>query len=74
MGVSSVPSKLITYLAVGKPVLCSVSDGSDIAELVRTNDIGLVVAPGDAKSISEGIVELAMIDHYSDFNRKRTKT
>jgi colanic acid biosynthesis glycosyl transferase WcaI len=59
MGVSSVPSKLITYLAVGKPVLCSVAETSDIAHLVKTNDIGLVVPPGDVERISEGIIELA---------------
>jgi colanic acid biosynthesis glycosyl transferase WcaI len=59
MGVSSVPSKLITYLAVGKPVLCSVAETSDIAHLVKKNDIGLVVPPGDAAKISEGIIEFA---------------
>jgi len=59
MGVSSVPSKLITYLAVGKPVLCSVAETSDIAHLVKTNDIGLVVPPGEAVKISEGIIEFA---------------
>lgn len=59
MGISSVPSKLITYLAVGKPVLCAVKDTSDIADLVKTNEIGLVVPPGDATKIKEGIVELA---------------
>ena len=59
MGMSSVPSKLITYLAVGKPVLCAVQDTSDIADLVKTTEIGLVVPPGDATKIKEGIIELA---------------
>jgi colanic acid biosynthesis glycosyl transferase WcaI len=57
MGVSSVPSKMITYLAVGKPVLCSVAENSDIAQLVRINDIGVIVPPGDAAKISEGILQ-----------------
>lgn len=59
MGISSVPSKLITYFAVAKPVLCSVSEDSDIADLVKRNQIGLVVPPGDATKIYEGVVELA---------------
>jgi colanic acid biosynthesis glycosyl transferase WcaI len=72
MGISSVPSKLITYLAVGKPVLCSVSEDSDIADLVKSNDIGLVVPPGDPMKICEGILELASIDRV-ELNQKGLK-
>ena len=72
MGSSSVPSKLITYFAVGKPVLCSVSDDSDIANLVRSNDIGIVVPPGDVSGISGGIVQLASMGR-AELTRKGVK-
>jgi colanic acid biosynthesis glycosyl transferase WcaI len=63
MGESSVPSKMITYLAVGKPVLCAVADTSDIAHLVRSNAIGMVVPPGDHARIADGIIRFAGLSH-----------
>jgi colanic acid biosynthesis glycosyl transferase WcaI len=51
MGASSIPSKLITYLAVGRPVICSVASTSDIAHLVTSQRLGLVVEPGNASAI-----------------------
>jgi colanic acid biosynthesis glycosyl transferase WcaI len=47
MGTSSIPSKLITYLAVGKPVICSVTADADIAHLVTGHQIAVVeLQPG----------------------------
>jgi colanic acid biosynthesis glycosyl transferase WcaI len=55
MGVSSVPCKLITYLAVGKPVICAVSRENDVARLVEENRLGVVVEPGSARALAEAI-------------------
>jgi colanic acid biosynthesis glycosyl transferase WcaI len=64
MGISSVPSKFITYLAVGKPVLCSIAEDTEIADLVRSNDLGIVVPPGDVDRIVEGILELSSLGRH----------
>lgn len=58
MGASSLPSKLITYLAVGKPVICSVDAKSDIARLVMDKRVGLVVEPGNAGAIVTAIRQM----------------
>jgi glycosyltransferase involved in cell wall biosynthesis len=58
MGTSSVPNKLITYLAVGKPVLCAVPAGSEIARLVGEQQIGGVVEPGSPEALARGLKEL----------------
>ena len=58
MGVSSVPSKLITYLAVGKPVLAAAEEDSDLARLIRDNGLGLVVEPENPESIAEAMLSL----------------
>lgn len=58
VGVSSVPSKLITYLAVGKPVICAVPTASDIADLVSGECLGEVVPPGDAAALSHAILRV----------------
>jgi colanic acid biosynthesis glycosyl transferase WcaI len=56
-GRTSVPSKLQGYMAAGRPVLASVDADCDSARLVRRGAFGLVVPPGDAKAIAEGIRE-----------------
>jgi len=58
MGASSVPSKLITYLAVGRPVICAVTFDSEIAALVRQYELGMVVAPEDPDAVAAAIVSL----------------
>jgi colanic acid biosynthesis glycosyl transferase WcaI len=52
---SSVPSKLITYMAVGRPILCAVQSDSAIARRVSLAQCGFVVSPGDAVAIAEGL-------------------
>jgi glycosyltransferase involved in cell wall biosynthesis len=52
---SSVPSKVITYWAMGKPVIASVQRNSDIAETILTQGLGEVVSPGDARGLAEAI-------------------
>jgi colanic acid biosynthesis glycosyl transferase WcaI len=56
---SSVPSKLISYLAAGRPVVCAAPEGTDAAEIVRAGRAGIVVEPGNARAIADAIVRLA---------------
>jgi colanic acid biosynthesis glycosyl transferase WcaI len=55
MGVSSIPSKLITYLAVGRPILCAANGDSDLARMIRENHLGVVVEPADPRAIADGM-------------------
>lgn len=57
-GRTSVPSKVLGYMAAGRPVIASVDADCDTAELVRRSGAGIVVAPGDAKELARGILEL----------------
>lgn len=54
----SVPSKLITYLASGKPVVCAVPPEAAVAQVVLGDDCGVVVPPGDAPSIARAILDI----------------
>jgi colanic acid biosynthesis glycosyl transferase WcaI len=49
----SVPSRMYNVMAAGKPILAVADDHSELALVVRENDIGWVLAPGD----SQGIVD-----------------
>ena len=72
MGVSSVPNKFITYLAVGKPILCAVRDDSELAAVVREWDVGLVVEPGSPKALAEGVLRLRSLgtERLRDMGRR----
>lgn len=55
---SSVPSKLITYFAASRPVICAANTASAVAQAVTEAGAGLVVPPGNAEAIARAIVEL----------------
>jgi colanic acid biosynthesis glycosyl transferase WcaI len=55
---SSVPSKLISYLAASRPVICAARSESAVARTVLDADAGLVVSPGDAQAIADAILRL----------------
>lgn len=55
---SSVPSKLITYLAGSRPVICAAQVDSTVGQVVRDGRAGIVVPPGDAHSIAAAILQL----------------
>jgi colanic acid biosynthesis glycosyl transferase WcaI len=59
IGSTSVPSKLITYLAVGKPVICSAPAGTDVATLVQEERLGLVVPPEDPAALADAIMHMS---------------
>lgn len=58
---SSVPSKLITYLAVGRPVICAASRDSDVAKVVEEARVGVVVPPGDPHALAEAVLRIKRI-------------
>jgi colanic acid biosynthesis glycosyl transferase WcaI len=52
------PSKMLTLLAAGRPVVASVSPGSEVARVVREARAGLVVPPGDPDALVEAVLRL----------------
>jgi colanic acid biosynthesis glycosyl transferase WcaI len=58
-GITSVPSKVLGYMAAGRPVIASVTKQSDTAQLVRNASCGLVCAPQNAQALANSIVRLA---------------
>jgi colanic acid biosynthesis glycosyl transferase WcaI len=55
---SSVPSKLISYLAASRPVICAANAESAVARTVVSAAAGIVVCPGDAQAIAGAILRL----------------
>ena len=49
-----VPSKLLTYMAAGRPVLAAVSSSSQGAEILREANGGMLVAPDDPLALVLG--------------------
>jgi colanic acid biosynthesis glycosyl transferase WcaI len=57
-----IPSKLLTYMAAGRPVLAAVHPLSQGAVLLVEADGGLVVAPDDPRALGEGVMRLRGAD------------
>lgn len=55
---SSVPSKIYSSLAAGRPVIASVDEGSEIARTVAEADAGVNVPPEDAEALTKAIRRL----------------
>jgi len=55
---SSVPSKLYTILASGRPVVASVDPGTEVARTVVDAGAGLAVPPDDAEAFTKAIERL----------------
>jgi colanic acid biosynthesis glycosyl transferase WcaI len=64
-GQSSVPSKLLGYLAAARPVAASLDQDSDTARFINRAGCGLCVPAEDAKSLTEAILTL-----YRDPDRR----
>lgn len=58
-GSFSVPSKILSYLAAGKPVVASISSENDAAAMIRAGDCGIVVPPGDGAGFRDAVLALA---------------
>lgn len=57
-GETSVPSKVIGYMAAGRPVVASVDLDCDTAEVIRSARCGVVVPPGDAAALAKALDSL----------------
>ncbi len=55
---SVLPSKTLSYMASGRPIIAAVDPGSATADLIRAADCGIVVAPEDAQALADGIDRL----------------
>lgn len=55
---SSVPSKLYTILAAGRPVVASVDPGTEVARTVESAGAGVTVAPDDPEAFTKAIGRL----------------
>ena len=54
-GKSSVPSKILGYMAAARPIIASVDSDCDTAKIIREAGCGTVVPPNDANALAEGI-------------------
>lgn len=56
---ASVPSKLITYMLAGRPILALADDGSDLANTVSDAGCGWLMQPDDAPALARRIREVS---------------
>jgi len=50
-----IPSKLLTYMAAGRPVVAAVAHRSEAAAFIRRAQCGMVVPPEDPNALAEAI-------------------
>lgn len=55
----SVPSKILSYLAAGKPIVASITADNDAAATIGEAKAGMVVAPGDDAGFCKAVLRLA---------------
>jgi colanic acid biosynthesis glycosyl transferase WcaI len=53
-----IPSKLLMYMAAGKPVLAAVNSGSQAAGIVRESGGGVVVEPENAEALADAVLKM----------------
>ena len=53
---NALPTKTSEYLGCGKPIVACA--GKNLKELIETNQVGIVVPPGDSQSLAKAILEL----------------
>lgn len=53
-----VPSKIMTIMAAGRPVVATVSPGGDAYEVIAGSGGGVCTPPGDARALAEAILAL----------------
>ena len=58
------PSKLLFYMAAGRPVLAAVNRSSETGIFIRENNVGLVIEPEDSSAFAKAILNLITMDLY----------
>ena len=66
-GRTSVPSKVLGYMAAARPVVAAVDENCDTAALIRQAGCGVVVNPGNGLALAEGVL------YYYRESKKRKK-
>ena len=54
----SVPSKILSYLAAGRPTVSSIAADNDAAITIETARAGIIVAPGNEAAFYDGVLSL----------------
>jgi colanic acid biosynthesis glycosyl transferase WcaI len=55
---ASVPSKMYSILAAGRPIVASVDRGTEVASVVERAGAGIAVAPDDAEALTKALARL----------------
>ena len=66
------PSKIVTYLAAGRPIIATVNLDSEVARVTQASGAGMVVEPENPKALLAAILDLRGQDRrsYSENARK----
>jgi glycosyltransferase involved in cell wall biosynthesis len=56
---TATPSKLTSYLLSAKPIIACVENDSDVADILKEADCGIVVEPENYNSLSNGMQQLS---------------
>ena len=59
LGYSSIPSKVLGYMAASRPVLAMTEEDSDVGKLVKRAECGVVISPSDSARLARSIEKLA---------------
>ena len=57
-GVFSVPSKVLTYATMGRPICGSIPDGNLASQIIARNEMGRVAAPDEPDALAAHVREL----------------
>jgi glycosyltransferase involved in cell wall biosynthesis len=66
----SMPSRTYNVLAAGKPVLAITEPGSELDQVVKENELGWSVLPGDIDSLIAAVKAAAAADNLTAIGRK----
>lgn len=55
---SVAPSKLLSYMASGKPVIAAVNELSEAGRMIRDAQCGIVVPPENSTALAEAVIEV----------------
>ena len=67
VALDSLPSKIFSILASGRPILASIDEGSEVWNLITRAQAGLCVPPEDTGCLAEAVLQLR---HDADLRRR----
>ena len=62
VGEVSIPSRLLGYMAAGRPVIAVVDNDSEVAKILMKSNCGLVCGFGDKRALADSILMLRSND------------